>query len=291
MNLRLLEIFRVVAQEENMTSASKLLFISQPAISQAIAELEEELGVPLFDRRAGRIKLNEVGRKLLHKSIFLLDEMNSLKEEITQSFQHMEIHIGSSITYATAKLPKLLKKFEELYPTIKVKVSINNASTLEQKLLKGELDLCFLEGKIKHEQFHSIPVYEFPISWFCAKKHSFSTISSVPLDELLKENLLLREEGSALRETVDTFLNTHGYTAAPKWVSVNSGVIIEAVKENLGVSALPDVLLQPELKKKNIVTLDIDNLVISTPVQIVYYKDKVLIEPLKNLIELCNKKS
>lgn len=116
-------------------------------------------------------------------------------------------------------------------------------------------------------------------------------MSSVSLDELLKENLLLREEGSALRETVDTFLNTHGYTAGPKWVSVNSGVIIEAVKENLGVSALPDVLLQPELKKKNIVTLNIDDLVISTPVQIVYYKDKVLIEPLKNLIESCNKKN
>lgn len=285
MNLRHLTIFKKVCDTGNITQAAKQLYMTQPAVSHAILELEEELGTPLFDRLSRRLYLTGSGRILLEKSTRLL----AMYEELTLSARSLEadapIRIGSTITLANSVLPEAMKRFQDLQRYAPARITIDKAAEIERLLAAGEIDLALLEGVVHLETLSASPLSSTRLLIVCAPAAPFYR-DGMPLSihELLTMPLLLREKGSAIRDTFDSALLPHGQTAMPQWVSVNSQALIKAVKQGLGVSVLPETIIREELDAGRLAQLHIDGLTLSCINQIATHRDKTLTAPMKDFI-------
>lgn len=285
MNIRHLQIFQTVCREGSMTKAAEKLFMTQPAISHVISELEAELGFPLFDRLSRKLYLNEMGRLFLSKTSHMLELYDNLKQTSKELEQQAAVSIGSSITIGNFALPSILTAFEAAFSNTPYRVTIDNAKSVLQRLRQNQIDIGFIEGIIPQESFVKIPFSTYQLDIVCSLQHPFATRDFISLEELKGERLLLREKGSAIRDTFDSALLLQDCAIAPAWTSVNSQALLQAVKMNLGVSILPALATAPELKKGAIASITLDNISLSCTNHIVYHKDKYLSAPLKGLID------
>lgn len=291
MNLRHLRIFKTVCEEGSITKAAEKLFMTQPAVSNAISDLEDYLGICLFDRISRRLYLNETGKLFLIKTNKLLDLYEDLVKDSKELEEKATIRIGSSITIANFLLPKIIEEFEKVYKNTPTKVLIDNAREIEGKLINNEVDLALIEGVIFNEQLIKIPISCYELIAICSPKHRFALQDSITINDLIKERLLLREKGSAIRDTFDSTLLLHNISINPAWTSVNSQALIQAVNQNLGISILPKILVEDDIKKGNIIDMSICNFELCSANHIVYHKNKLHTEPFNSLIEIIKKEA
>ncbi|MCQ4925767.1 LysR family transcriptional regulator [Tissierella carlieri] len=290
MNLRHLRIFKAVCEEESITKASEKLFMTQPAVSHAINELESYLGICLFDRISRRLYLNETGKLFLAKVIRLLDLYDDLEQNSKELEDNATIKIGSSITIASFILPKVIANFEAVCKNTSTKVIIDNARNIENMLLNNEIDLGLIEGVIYKEELIKIPFSNYESAVICSPQHKFALEKSIDVNSLIKERLLLREKGSAIRDVFDSALLLHNITVNPEWTSVNSQALIYAVKQNLGISVLPKILVERELINGEILEVKVNDLELASVNHIVLHKDKIQTKNYKILIEIIRNK-
>ncbi|MHB8337556.1 MAG: LysR substrate-binding domain-containing protein [Ignavibacteriaceae bacterium] len=200
-----LKVFRSVAKNLSFTKAASELYISQPAISKNIQALENEFGLRLFVRKGNRIYLTSAGKVLLDYSekIFNLQlklesNLNLFKEEQTGS-----LRLGASTTIAQYVIAPVLSKFNKKFPNIKLSLLSGNSERIADALLKGEIDLGIVEGKIKNKDLK----YTFFISDELVAATSFNNKlvnkNEVALKELIRLPLILRERGSGTLEVFE----------------------------------------------------------------------------------------
>lgn len=260
--------------------------MTQPAISHAITELEEETGNILFDRISRRIYLNETGKLLYHKVVHMLEEFENFEADFCNLEKQAVIRIGSSITIANFWLPAIFKKFDEKSDGRKLKLIIDTAKKISDKLNQNEIDLALIEGVIHYHEFIKIPFSSYCLHVFCAPSHPFVIKKEITIEELCEETLLLREKGSAIRDVLDSSLLLHNISLEPAWVSINSQALIQGVKQNLGVTVLPDRLVEREEALGELVRIHVTDLKLRNENHVVYHKDKYLSDPLKRLIQI-----
>lgn len=287
MTLRLYYIFQKVVECGTISEAAKKLYMSQPAVTHAIAQLEEKLSVTLFERIGKRLYISESGKQLYQKTCQLLTVYEELTAQAKELNKQPTLRIGSSITNANVVLPHVLKEFQKQYEG-SVIVTVQNAQNIQEQLYHNEIDLAFLEGAIQKEELIQIPLFEYENLIFCSRDSSLSENKIYDLQALAQETWLLREKGSAIRDTFDSVMRLCDQIIEPAWVSVNSQVLIEAVKANLGISVLPAQLLEIEKSLGTIKLVSI-NQNITCRNHIVYHKDKHLHEGMKQLLDFCLK--
>ena len=286
MSLRLLWIFKMVYECENISIAAKRLYMSQPAVTHAIKELEDKTSLMLFDRIGKRLYITESGTYYYQKVCKLL----MMAEELEQSTKDIQIkptlRIGSSITNASLLVPQLLKEFQTQWDG-QVQVNVSNAASIEDKILHNEIDIAFLEGAIHSDQLIQIPLFSYEIELFCGCDYPLQNQTYTSLGDLKNEQWLLREKGSAIRDCFDSAMLLQDIVISPRWESVNSQVLIQAAKANLGISILPKELLSYEISQGSI-----KNIPITEPLScinhLVYHKDKHIHDSMHLLISLCN---
>lgn len=283
MNIRQLVIFKTVCKNLSFTMAAKELYMSQPAISHTIGDLEKELGCPLLDRINHKIYINDAGRRFLHQASQVLELYDDLENHFNKETTLLKI--GSSITIATLVLPTLIKDFKEKYPAMEVQVTVDSAKNIETKLLNNEVDLAFIEGSNQHPLcvYHTFSSFELIV--VCSNKHPYAKKKSITVDEFVQTDVLLREQGSAIRSCIDSAMLLQNKTILPTWTSVNSQALIQAAKNNLGITVLPAALVTKELNDKTLKKVEIENLSLRNHNHIVYHKDKVLTSALQSFIE------
>lgn len=286
MNLRHLQIFKIVCEEENITKAAEKLFISQPAVSKAIHELEADLNVSLFDRISQKIYLNETGRQFLVKVSELLKLYDHLKQDIEKLETQAMIKLGSSITIANFILPKVITDFKKSYPKTSTKVMIANARKIEEMVYNNEVDLGVVEGLVYNEELVKIPFSSYQLTVICSPAHPFAFKEAIDIRVLLKEQLLLREQGSAIRDVFDSALSLQDIKVTPEWTSINSQALIQAVKQNLGISVLPRILVREELIKGALADIKVNNLELWNTNHIIFHKNKFQTTSFKKLMTL-----
>lgn len=283
MNLRLLRIFQAVAQEESITLAAEKLFISQPAVSNAIAQLEEALGVQLFDRISRKIFLNETGRQFLTRVNQLLTLYDEIEDEAKRFNELGKIRLGSSITIANYILPQAIKRFQMHRPN-EVEVVVANAKEIERQLLNNQLDLGLIEGVVEHPDLISHELSSYELGVYASAKNPLAR-KRVTLSSLMNETWLLREEGSAIRSVFDSALRLENLSVTPTWTSINSQALIRATKLELGLTVLPRVLVEEDLFTGDLVELQVKGLVLRNVNHLVHHKDKALTPTMIFLID------
>ncbi|MFZ6023929.1 MAG: LysR substrate-binding domain-containing protein [Bacteroidota bacterium] len=205
------EVFIEVARQKSFSKASQLLFISQPAISKHIRNLEEQYATRLFERKGVGIELTEAGRLLYEK----LTEVKAIQEQTEFELSAIKdllqvkgtLKLGASTTVALYILPKVLSAFQSRYPQIVITLLNRNTEIVLQALLNGEINLGIVEGRSKLTQVSHRPFITDKVVAVCSKKSAIAKKKQYELSELIHLPLALREVGSgtlaALRSALE----------------------------------------------------------------------------------------
>ena len=239
MNIRQLTIFITVCQYGSMTAAAQKLYISQPSVSNAIRDFENEYGVTLFDRSSKHLALTEYGKEVYTYGTRILSLIDDITTSISNKKINTTLRIGTGIAFGKLYLPKIIKEFQQKNPQCNFNITVDSSEILEPLLLNNEIDICIMEGTSHIPDFQHLEVYHSPIVAVCHKEHKLANCKSVTAEMLVKENLLLREKLCPTREMVNAFFSNHNLSVTPFYESSSAFALINAVKENLGIAMLP----------------------------------------------------
>lgn len=290
MNLKILQIFQTVCEEGTITKAAKKLFMTQPAISRAIHELEIELNLQLFERYGKRIHLNESGELFLRYAQRVLVSYDDLKKSVISIPFQAKIKIGSSITIANDILPSALATFKKKYPQTPIEVVVESASNVLARLKEHQIDIALVEGIVDDKNWVQEHISSYELCIVCSKQHELANNMIITWNNILKQNWLLREKGSAARDTFESACLLHQIVLKPIWTSVNSQALLQATRENLGITILPKSIVDmyPYIMDLHVLCLEDQSL--RNENHIVYDKKLFLSDVLCYLIE-CLKES
>ena len=207
-----LKVFYKVAKLLNFTKAAQELYITQPAVTKHIQEIESYFKTQLFERKGSKIKLTKAGIILLTHTEKIVDAYRDLEFEIntlTQKFNGT-LKIGASTTIAQYVLPQILAQFHEKFNNIKVSLVVNNTEQIEIALQKNEIDLGIIEGKSKKSYLRYTKFVKDEIVLVVNKENPFFKKQTITIDELKSIPLLFREQGSGTLEVIAYHLKLLG---------------------------------------------------------------------------------
>ena len=255
-DLELYRIFYVVAKNKHMTRASEELFISQPAISQAIKKLESQLGGTLFLRSNKGMELTEEGKMLYSYIKDAIELINNAEADFT-SFKDLdkgEIKIGISTTLTKLVLMDTIKNFHKDYPNIDIKITNELTSNLIEDLKRGKLDfVIYNEGDINENGVDTKIISKLKEGFIYNPTYYKDEISS--FKDLNKYSLILQKSESNSRRKLDSYLLDNKIILKPKMEVVSQDLVLEFTNAGLGIGyTLIDLAKRnyPDLKELSI---------------------------------------
>jgi DNA-binding transcriptional LysR family regulator len=246
-----LKVFKSVAQNLSFTKASNELFITQPAITKHIKELESEFEVKLFDRVGNKIFLTQAGNILLSFADQIITLHNEAKFELSQLKGNTEgnLRLGASSTIAQYIIPPTLAKFNSRFPEVKLSLINGNTEYIERRLLKNEIDVGIVEGKPTNGDIRYSPFLNDELLVFTSSQNIVIP-NAVSNEELLKLPLVLRERGSGTLEIIEKSLQQNHIS--PKQLNVllflgSTEAIKSFIKTGNGVGIISRFAIEQEL--------------------------------------------
>ena len=259
-NLELYKMFYVVAKNGNMTKASEELHISQPAISQSIKKLEEQLGGTLFLRSKKGMELTDEGKMFFGYVSSALQMFENAENEFTeyQNLSKGEIRVGASTTLTKIFLMNTIKEFHKKYPNIRIVVVNELSSNLINELKLGKLDFVVFNESIKTGFDLDVDnVGELKQGFVYNPEFFYDDVNS--FKELNKYDLILQKKSSNSRQFLDDFMLKNGIVLVPKMEAVSQDLIMEFANSGLGIGFA--ILEQINKKFPNLRELKINNLI------------------------------
>ena len=281
MTVRHMKIFIMVCECNSITLAAKKLFVAQPAISFAIKELEEYYGVKFFDRISKKLYITEKGKELFSYSSQIINLVEEMENKIKNNDTLGILKIGSSLTIGKYFLNDYLKKFQQAYPLIQTNICVENSNIIEARILDNLLDIGLIEGIVHSDSIVSETVF------ICNKSHPYAKKEKLLFKDILKENFILREKGSGVREIFNSFITSKELAVKPGWESISTGVIINAVKNNMGVSLLSYQMVKKEIEEGKLAILNVKDVELKRKFNIIYHKNKFITPSIKKFINIC----
>lgn len=243
MNLSHLRAFQTVAELENMTRAANILHVAQPALSKTIAHLEEEFGVPLFDRQGRRLKLNPFGAVLLTRVRNVFDELDQARKELTDLANRQSGKVTVGVTTSQI-LPNIFEDYLARYPDIKFKLfQVSGRFEIARQLRDGALDLCIsslpIEQTSETMEMGWREILSEDIFLAVAQDHPLASRENVTLRELSGEKVISYTREDGFRQIIDHFCQGAGVSLNVVFESSDTSVIANLVRARAGVALLP----------------------------------------------------
>ncbi|MCG5233711.1 LysR family transcriptional regulator [Xanthobacter oligotrophicus] len=240
MELRTLRVFVEVVRQGGFSPAAKALFSTQPTVSKAVKQLEDELGVPLLDRIGHRSQLTAAGEIVYRRALTLLAEREGLVAELDdlRGLRRGSLRLGLPPLGASTLFAPLFAIFRARYPGIDIRLTEHGSKRLEEMLLEGEVELA---GSLlpAHEGFDGQPVRREPLMAVLPMAHPLAGAESTGIAALASSPFILFEGGFALNQVLEDACARNGF--APQ-VAARSGqidFIVELAGAGLGVAFLP----------------------------------------------------
>ncbi|MBO5483239.1 MAG: LysR family transcriptional regulator [Spirochaetaceae bacterium] len=251
-DLNLLRVFYHVAKTEQISKAAEILNVSQPAISQQIKSLEDQIGFKLFSRSKKGVKLTQEAEEIFAycKNIFAqVESINHTLQNIS-SLDTGTLRIGASDTICKYYLIDKLKTFEELYPKIRYRVT-NCTTTESLTLLKNnDVDIAFVHTPVTNQNFTFRPCLTLEDYFVCSKDFDCSQIKE--LSDLTKYRTLLLEKSSHSRKSLDSNLLRYNVELRPKFELASLDLLIEFAKKNMGIICVSKQYIKTELESQEL---------------------------------------
>jgi DNA-binding transcriptional LysR family regulator len=245
-----LKVFRTVAEHLNFRKAAEHLFLTQPAVTQQVKALEDDLGIRLFDRAGNRVSLTLQGSLLLGyaKKIAKLASEAEQKLAAADGDVSGELSLGASTTIAQYVLPRLLGAFLDQHPRVQFSLHSGNTGEIVQLLLDSQLSIGLIEGPARDRGIHAELFMQDELVLIVPPAYEFEAMSRA---QLVGSNLLMREHGSGSRSVVETALEKNGLKlkAFKKVMNLDSTEAIKsAVEAGLGVGFVSRWAISKELE-------------------------------------------
>ncbi len=287
---RQLEIFVAVAETQQVTRASKQLFLTQSAVSMALGELENQLDAPLFDRHGRSLLLNDRGRYLLPMAKNILFQVWNVESMLTEKRELVagSLEIVASSTIGNYVLPYLIGAFMRLHPETRINMLVANTKQAEKLVSQGIMDLGFVEGSIYKDEVKAVPWFEDQLVIIFNPSHPLAAQESfqVPHD-LKKTGWVMREEGSGTAEIFKNKLGKH--VALLKIVSRigYNEAVKKAVESGIGAACLSELTICREIEQGWLKSLSIENINMRRQLRIIQHRDKVTTRLMDEFLSFC----
>ena len=263
-----LEVFYTVAKRLSFTKAAAELFITQPAVTKHIRELEDQYKAKLFERKGNHIVLTQAGELLAQHAERVFDLYRNVAFEINALSKRKEglLRIGASTTIAQYIVAPLLAKFRSRYPDVQLSLITGNTEQVEKALLAKEVEIGIIEGYSKNPEISYHEFLKDELVLVCSSKHALAGKNSLKPDELKNIPFVVREQGSGTLEVIDHALKEAGINHAELKVeirlgnteSIKSYLLNSAAMAFVSVHAITDELKRGELKIIDVEKLSIE---------------------------------
>lgn len=257
MTLDQLHIFLEVARRQHVTQAARVLNLTQSAVSAAVAALEDQHGVALFDRIGRGIVLNEAGRRFVPHAEAVLRRANEAGDWLAEirGGTGGSLRIQASQTVASYHLPRHLIRFRALYPGVALAFRQGNTASVARAVLEGEADLGVVEGRVAHPDLSVERIAGDRLLLVVGRDHPWRDGRPLPPAALATTPWVLREPGSGTRAAFDEALALRGIAAAALTVLLelpSNEACIAAVETGRCATALSELAAAPHLAQGQI---------------------------------------
>lgn len=283
MELRHLKTFKTIVDRGGYTRAAEYLGYAQSTVTVHIKDIEEEIGQPLFNRLGKKMVLTETGKHLLP----YVNEMLELFEKAKQLPSNAEapsgnLVIGAPESLTVYRLPLIIREYKEKYPRVKITLKCLTCWQLIDELKQGGIDVALLlETEREQEELHIETLITEPMMLILPCNH--------PLNFSVEETFLYTERGCSYRAFFENYLLHQGIRPEKTLESWSVESIKQSVMCGLGISLLPIITVEEELKENKIQGLLLDEAKVNT--QLAYHKNKWLSPAITLFLSLVRKHS
>jgi len=270
-----LKIFYYAAKYHSFTKAAELSFITQPAVTKNIKELEQELGISLFERKNARVTLTRAGEIYFQYADKLLKTHEEARFRV-QQLKHKfngRLNIGASTTIGQYILPEVLANFNQKYPNINIHMLNANTEEIERELRENSIDLGLIEGHSGKSSLRYEPLMDDEIVAVVHQSYSLFEKEEISIKELENQNLVLRENGSGSLDIIFDYFNKNKINIKNLKIKAQLGSS-ESIKKFIEYSQCIAFLsihsLKNELLSKKFKVLEIENISIKRKFYAVY---------------------
>ena len=281
-----LRIFLTVCEYGSMSKAAEALYMTQPAVSQAIAALEEHYGAALFDRFPRKLRLTEAGRTLKTAAQDIVRKIEETDTLVRQSEERGLIRIGANLSVGKVLIHDYLKVFRRRHPDTEVQVTATRGSVLLHMLENGELDFLLME-EAEGDDYIQEAFYHDRIVMVTGPEHPLAKRKRLKLADIADEPFFLREKGAGVREQFDHLCKAHGITVKTAWESSSTSILVNALSHGeRGIAVLPYQLVRDELADGRITELPVTDVSLDRTLYIVQHRSKHLSRAAQDFIKV-----
>jgi len=275
--LRQLRVFAAVARHRSFTRAAEALFLTQPAVSMQVKQLEHQLDVSLFEHLGKKIYLTETGEEVYRYTRTILQQLEEM-QTVLGNLKGLErgrlrLSVASTANYFA---PTLLGTFCTRFSGVTVSLDVTNRETLLNQLAENEVDLVVMGQPPAEMDLVAAPFMENPLVIVAPPDHKLAKRSGIPLQRLEEETFLVREPGSGTRIAMERFFRGHGVNITTGMEVGSNEAIKQSVQAGLGLGLLSRDTIEMELTLKRLVTLDVEHFPIMRHWYVVHRKGKRL---------------
>lgn len=278
MDLRQLTIFKAVATTLNFTRAAASLNYVQSNVTTQIHALEEELGVPLFDRLGKQVVLTDAGRQLLEYAERLLELAQEAQTVVSLGLQPQgTLRIGASPTLCIYRLPVLLRTFRARYPDVHLVFRPSSITMIRHLVQEGNIDVAFVLEETDRESGPGDELLRYEPVWpLAAPDHPIVKRATVTAADIAETDLLLTESGCCYRSFFERILNRAGVYPATVLEFDNVEAVKQCVMTGLGVTVLPEMAVAKEVAQEQLIKLPWQGTDLTVATHMIWHKDKWL---------------
>ena len=274
MTIRHLKMFVTVCECGGVTRAAEQLYVAQPSVSHAIAELESYYNVKLFDRSNQRLFLTETGKELLVTAKEILAGFDSFEQLAALGGQSARVSIGASLTLGQTVIPSYLEALRSRHAEIDARVTIQTATNIQSEIENGNLDFAIVEGEVASPYLRTTLFSHDRIVAVASADYAIPDTLSV--EELASYPLLLRDHGNASRNFFEKALSDKSVHIQPLLESVNDQALITAVYASLGIALLPESFVRGHIARGKFKEIHIKGLKSDRNSYLIIHKNKRL---------------
>jgi len=282
MNSKDLQYVLAIAHTLNFSKAAASLYVTQPALSQAVNRLEQQLGVQLFFRSRTHVALTPVGEEFVRQAGVILDQINTLEYDMRHFGQvrQKELSIGVSQFYGKHFLSRLINGLQQCIPDYQIKIIEGESHFLESLIIQKRLDFGIFPAPIYDQNMSFAPVYEEKILFAFNKKNPQAmgllqqayNGKSIDLKYYKDFPFILLKEGLKLHDTANQICQAYGFQPQAVFQTENLDTVYSLVANNYGVAFLPSTILQSIDSDGDVIFFPVKSKYSSRPIGLAYLK-------------------
>lgn len=275
---RRLQVFHAVVKHGSFTRAAERLFMTQPAVTFQIKQLEEHFDTRLLERGHGKLGLTPAGEIVFdyaERILTLNEELESRVSELTDELAGT-LNIGTSTTIAAYWLPHLLEHFKRLYPRVIPRVMVGNSAYIEGKVADRELDLGLIEIVTENPTLERRTAGRDELLVICQPTHPLAKHSRLDAQTIAEYPFITREPGNAIRDLAESYFEAAGFSPEDLAIAAEIGslaAVKHLARDGVGFGIASRAAIQRDLREKLLAAIPMDP-PLYTPLEVIFPKDR-----------------